>query len=306
MRLGGLGRGAALVFPVAQAAAIGVAGWLLALILYAGLTRLLDSLLGRLFGVEGRLAQLTGTELVASAVATLAVSLLATIWAALAITAISPRRGLPMHASLGLLLAAVLTPVPALAEVGWDDYDWNPQPMEGDVVLPMPCDGAMAFRRVETPVSPNWLADAPLQMGSSGVAGQEHSESLLAENVVGGLSGGRPDARFYLLGKYEISRHQYLAVMGGTCPPAGDELALPAEGMSWLEAQQFAAAYTQWLYVNARDTLWAAADKGALSRRKLAGLAAPAAAVDLDQQDLAKRLAWESLQRGSVAEVDLS
>lgn len=93
LRLGGLGRGAALVFPVAQAVAIGVAGWFLALILYAGLTRLLDSLLGRLFGVEGRLAQLTGTELTASAIATLAVSMLAAVWAAMAITAISPEEG---------------------------------------------------------------------------------------------------------------------------------------------------------------------------------------------------------------------
>lgn len=171
-----------------------------------------------------------------------------------------------MRAELAFLLVALLAPSSALAEIGWTEYDWNPQPMEDDVVLPMPCEGAMVFRRIETPVPPNWLADAPLQMGSSGVAGQEHSESLLSGNVVGGLAGQGPDARFYLLGKYEISRHQYRAVMEETCPQAADELALPAEGMSWLEAQQFAAAYTQWLYKNAREALWAATEEGAFLR----------------------------------------
>lgn len=93
LRLAGLARRAALIFPLTQALVIGTSGWVLAVLIYAGLTRLLDLILADLFAVEGRLAQLTTTEIVASGAATLAVSLIASVWAALTITAISPEEG---------------------------------------------------------------------------------------------------------------------------------------------------------------------------------------------------------------------
>lgn len=175
------------------------------------------------------------------------------------------RLDLPARAFATLLVAAA-GPAQAADAAKWPDFDWNPQPLEGDVILPMPCDGAMVFRRVDTPAPPNWLADTQVQMGNSDVAGQEHSESLLQDNVIGGLTDGGPEARFYLLGKYELGQRQFQAVMSETCPRDSDDAALPAEGMSWLDAQMFSARYTEWLYGHARETLEKLAGQGAFLR----------------------------------------
>lgn len=164
------------------------------------------------------------------------------------------------------LLSATAGTVRADSGATWDDLEWNPQPLAGDVILPMPCDGAMVFRRVDTPARPNWLADTEVQMGNSDVAGQEHSESLLLSNVMGGLTDAGPDSRFYLIGKYELSRRQYQAVMSDSCPRGGDEAILPAEAMSWLDAETFSARYTEWLYGHAHEALQQVAGTGAFLR----------------------------------------
>ncbi|AYF02852.1 hypothetical protein PY32053_03278 [Paracoccus yeei] len=93
LRLAGLGQGGAVLFPLAQALAIGLVGWVLAIGFYAALTGVLDRLLGETFGVGQQVARLTWVEYTASAVATLTVSGLAAIWAAFAITRISPEEG---------------------------------------------------------------------------------------------------------------------------------------------------------------------------------------------------------------------
>lgn len=164
------------------------------------------------------------------------------------------------------VLPAFAQDAPAPPGGDWPDYDWNPQPMDDDVILPMPCGGAMAFRRVETPAQPNWLADTGLQMGNNDITGQEHSESLLPENVVGGLTASGPEARFYLIAKYELSRRQYDAVMAASCPKDSDEASLPIEGISWLDAQTVAARYTEWLYGHAADVMAERAGPGAFLR----------------------------------------
>ena len=32
----------------------------------------------------------------------------------------------------------------------WEEKFYNPKPLEGDVMLPMPCEGSMVFRMVKT------------------------------------------------------------------------------------------------------------------------------------------------------------
>lgn len=153
------------------------------------------------------------------------------------------------------------------AEPTWPADFWNPVQTEGDVILPAPCGGAMAFRRIDTTVPGNWLADETLQLGNSEITGQEHSESILRDSIAGPLSlTGAPEARFYLLGKYEVTADQYAAVMDPACPEPGDAGSVPAEGMSWFDAQGFTARYTEWLYANARDALEAAAGTQAFVR----------------------------------------
>jgi putative ABC transport system permease protein len=93
LRLGGLGRGAAILLPVTQALVIGISGWLVSLGLYVSLSGALDFALGDIFGVSGSLAQITLTEVLASGVATFVVSALAAATAAIAVTRITPEEG---------------------------------------------------------------------------------------------------------------------------------------------------------------------------------------------------------------------
>ena len=164
--------------------------------------------------------------------------------------------------------AAFFTILPGLtwAQEQWDEIYWNPVPMEEDVTLPMPCGGAMTFRKVKTPAADNWMADEELQMGNSGISGQEHSESIVSKPLVGGLTKSGAAKRFYLIGKYEVTIEQWQAVQEDTCPTLTDEVAEPADGMSWFEAQNFTANYTKWLYQNAREEIEAAAGPKAFVR----------------------------------------
>lgn len=169
-------------------------------------------------------------------------------------------------AALLAALAIVVAPDAARA-ADWPQDFWNPDPAEDDVALPLPCGGAMAFRRVDTTAPGNWLADESLQLGNSEIPGQEHSESILRDSIAGSLSlGGAPEDRFYLIGKYEVTRDQYAAVMDVVCPTPGDEGSVPAEGMSWFDAQAFGARYTGWLYQNAAEALTQAAGAQAFLR----------------------------------------
>ena len=38
----------------------------------------------------------------------------------------------------------------ATAQSAWDEKFYNPQPLADDVILPLPCEGSMAFRIVKT------------------------------------------------------------------------------------------------------------------------------------------------------------
>lgn len=163
-------------------------------------------------------------------------------------------------------LVACLLPALAGAEEPWDEIYWNPVPMEEDVTLPMDCGGAMTFRKVSTPAVDNWLADEDVQMGNSDISGQEHSESIVTKPLVGGLTKSGAAKRYYLIGKYEVTWEQWQTVMGDTCPIPTDEVAEPAQNMSWFDAQEFTAKYTAWLYENAKDELEAAAGPRAFVR----------------------------------------
>ena len=167
---------------------------------------------------------------------------------------------------------------PAAAAPDWDPLYWNPVPLDGDVVLPMPCGAAMAFR-VETPVQPNWLDDESLLLGNSDIA----------ETVVGGLTRGGAGERFYLIGKYEVTRDQYAAVMSDTCPAPDDDGAVPIDAIPFLDAQSFAARYTRWLYADAPDALDAALGPGAYLRLPSASRAR------LSREEVATQRSYDTL-----------
>jgi len=90
--------------------------------------------------------------------------------------------------------------------------DWNPRPAAGDHVIPLPCDQAIVLRRVPTPLPDSRLADR------RAVLGDEESDTPYSEHIreafVAGAFGQGATAHYWI-GKYEVTRGQFTAVMQG-------------------------------------------------------------------------------------------
>lgn len=136
----------------------------------------------------------------------------------------------------------------------WAESLFNPKPLADDVILPMPCNGSMVFRKIFIPL-PQPLDDLPITLGSGD---QEWGvlESTYDAHIAGSFTEtGDASGRYYLLGKYEVSQLQYDAVMNETCPSTGAKMRLPKTNLSWFEGVAFADKYSQWLQTNAADLL---------------------------------------------------
>ncbi|NKE15814.1 formylglycine-generating enzyme family protein [Neoroseomonas oryzicola] len=157
-----------------------------------------------------------------------------------------------MRVTLAALLA--LLAAPAIAQAPWPDEFTNPRAADGDLVLPMPCGGAMAFRPVQTPAGPGALDDRPVTLGTTDPAGGI-AEFARRESVAGPFQGQGQQGAIYWLGKYEVTRDQYAAVMEPTCPTPSATGRLPAATLSWFDAVAFTQRYTTWLMANARARL---------------------------------------------------
>lgn len=129
----------------------------------------------------------------------------------------------------------------------WEDKLYNPKPDPDDVILPMPCDGFMVFRKVSIPLS-GPLEDYPVQLGQSNT-GWDFVEHSRPSHIAGSFADGTKE-RYYLLAKYEMSQAQYAALSADECPkenPKGAKALLPQTNVSWLEAMQAANRYNLWL-----------------------------------------------------------
>ena len=148
------------------------------------------------------------------------------------------------------LACMVLLPLPAAAE--WDARWFNPQPAEADLVLPMPCGGAMAFRPVEVPSGPGPLDDRPVTVGQAETE-LGYSEYLRAANLAAPFPGAAGARRFYI-GKYAVTRDQY-AALSASCPEPGPAGRVAQTSVSWPDAVAYSAQWSSWLLKNARDRL---------------------------------------------------
>jgi len=151
-------------------------------------------------------------------------------------------------------LGVLSHPVFAQNSEPWAQKLFNPKPLEDDVVLPMPCNGSMVFRKILIPL-PGPLDDLPIRLGS----GDEEwgvLEGSYDVHIAGSFTEtGETSGRYYLLGKYEVSQLQYDAVMNDTCPSTGAKMRLPKTSVSWFEGVAFSDRYSQWLQANASDAL---------------------------------------------------
>ena len=152
-----------------------------------------------------------------------------------------------------LIAAASAQPGPATqpaqpASTAWPSQQINPQTLTDDVLLPMPCGGAMAFRRILVPTS-NALDDRRIMLG--GADGRfAYSEHSRGDYIAGGFPDPKQaNQRYYLMGKYEVTRLQFEA-LAERCPNVSDDGRQPKVALTWAEAVAFTARYSAWLAKN--------------------------------------------------------
>lgn len=152
---------------------------------------------------------------------------------------------------LGLGICLGLS-TPAYAEITWRESYYNPAPLKADLVLPMPCGGAMIFRRVDTPNFDGAIGDVPVTLGQEGNA-QPYLNGLRRSYVSGAFSDegdlSKTAKGYFYLGKYELAQAQYDAVMLSECPEKmpRKRAFVPATSLTKLELEAFAENYTIWL-----------------------------------------------------------
>ncbi len=137
--------------------------------------------------------------------------------------------------------------------ITWPERNYNNQPAPGDLVLPMPCGGAMTFRPVAVP-SDGALGDRRILIG----AGDErfgYSEGARFDYLAGAfVDPDDPARRLYWIGKYEVTEGQAAAIRGECSDPTPADR-LPVTAVTWIDAASLSAVYTEWLLANARDLL---------------------------------------------------
>jgi hypothetical protein len=139
---------------------------------------------------------------------------------------------------------------------------WNPKPDPTDFILPLPCGLGMAFRPIFIPEK-GYLAEARVFLGAdqgdpgdgqtrafvnsrrdarlgSALALENMPDSYvpLAREAQRSFTNDPEGRQFYLLGKYEVSRGQWEAVMNGNCQLENDS-PLPVTDVSWHDAVSF-------------------------------------------------------------------
>jgi hypothetical protein len=130
----------------------------------------------------------------------------------------------------------------------WSSADYNPRSANDDLVLPMACGGAMAFRKIDVPGNTEY-GDRTILIGDADHGGQHRVF------VAGAFrTDDKPNSSHFFLAKYEMSQAQFLAAQG-KC----DELArltppdrsLPQANITLAEARAAATAFTAWLSTQA-------------------------------------------------------
>lgn len=138
-------------------------------------------------------------------------------------------------------------------QISWAERLYNPEPAPDDLILPLPCGGAMAFRPVDIP-SGDLLDDRPVELGNTD-AERGYKEGRRLSHLAGAFTDPDREARRFYIGKYEVTRDQYQALTADDCPKPSMQGRLPVTDVSWFDAVAVSRRYTEWLLANARDAL---------------------------------------------------
>ena len=115
-----------------------------------------------------------------------------------------------------------------------------------DLILPMPCGGAMAFQKVTVPVdASDPLADRRVRLGQT-LDETGYSDYLNPAFLRGSFTDPQTATTFFYIARYELTQGQYRALTSDcTEPDRTDRVA--KGGLSWFDAVSLAQTYSQWL-----------------------------------------------------------
>jgi len=154
------------------------------------------------------------------------------------------------RACLLATIAYLATMLPAAA--AWPPADDNPEPYTDDLILPMPCGGAMAFRAVAVPAPAGPIGDTAIPLGVQGSPPDDYNDGAHGAFLAGPFAGPN-NVPVYWIAKYDVTVAQYQA-LSGQCAPTADG-ALPETNVSWFDAVNFSQGYSAWLLKNAAASL---------------------------------------------------
>ena len=165
-----------------------------------------------------------------------------------------------------LVLAAAFCLAPGrLDAVEPPETLYNPKPSQGDLIVPMPNGAQMVFRKIVVPGGSFWGAsDRIIQLGDGE---GDIFEGLQRVQISGSFPDKTGGNWFYYLGKYEVTKAQFVAVMGleALISASGDTgeneklsrlkgrqlekaLTKPLVFVSWRTIQDFIHRYNLWLF----------------------------------------------------------
>jgi len=139
----------------------------------------------------------------------------------------------------------------------------NPKPAEGDLILPMPDDQEMVFRQIMVPGKGFWGDQSRIIQIGDAAGGIFEG---LQRTQISGSFPGEDNTWEIILAKYELTRGQYVAIMGmdhflatskdpedQKIPtlegrPLRDALMKPLAFVSYQDVQEFVRQYNAWLF----------------------------------------------------------
>ena len=154
-----------------------------------------------------------------------------------------------------LLLALALTASAAQAQ-DWpiEYYDPAADGAPADLVLPMPCGGAMAFQKVSVPVeADDPLADRRIRLGQT-LDDSGYSDYLRPAFLRGPFADSDSGTTYYYIARYELTQGQFRALQGD-CSPLERTDRVAQGDLSWFGALEVAQLYSGWLISNRPEAL---------------------------------------------------
>lgn len=174
----------------------------------------------------------------------------------------------------GAVFLSFLLGAPSLsfAEGSWPEKAYNPAGEADMILLPIPCGGKIALRKITTisessDPAANPLGDQRIVVGRTVERTRGYMEDSHQAYIAGTLSEPGNNNRYYLMGAYEITVGQYNAVMKGPdqCADTPDSVQnrMPITEVSWYDAVDFTRKLNKWIYSSSSNMLGTLSQIGA-------------------------------------------